>query len=49
MFFLVLITVLIGYYLINKKYQKYITLQYSKHQQDLIKSIKFQTIGEGSL
>jgi len=46
MFVLVLLTVLVGYYIINRKHQKYIMLQHSKHQQDIIKSTKFQTIGE---
>jgi signal transduction histidine kinase len=46
MFILVLLTVLAGYYIINRKHQKYIMLQHIKHQQDLVKSTKFQTIGE---
>ena len=46
MFILVLLTVLLGYYLISKKHQIQIIRQHIQHQQDLVKNTKFQTIGE---
>ena len=46
MFILVLLTVGLGYYLIYQRHQKQIIMQHLKHQQDLVKSTKFQTIGE---
>lgn len=46
LFILVLLTVFIGYYLIYRKHQHQLVNQYKKHQEDVIKNTKFQTIGK---
>jgi len=46
MLIFILLTVLFGYYLIYKRHQIQIIKQHMRHQRDLIKSTKFQTIGE---
>lgn len=42
---LVLLVVFLGYYLLKREHEKEIVAQYEAHEQDLVKSTKFLTIG----
>ena len=44
----ILISVIIGYYLINKRYEKNLIEQHKKHEEEIVKSTKFFTIGQMS-